>query len=661
MTTISLPNANQTAGQPVGTVSLAELIDQLSHFEGPPDQFLERLLRGQCAIASASCGAILRATTDAAGEPGVEVLATTPALPTSTANKQENQPFWLAGAIELTPRVFSQAITLVSALRHPDELYEDTPQRYLIMLPLLGKTKNAPAGQSQNQSQKDAAPISETGVRGAAAFLVESTNLREINEASQKLELTTNLLSMYELRLTLAQRRGDLQRLGKSLESLDALSEHDALGAATLAMCNHVAAVWKCERVALGFVEGRYVKLRALSHTERFSRKMKLVQSLEMVMEECADQDLEIIHPTPADTTFVSRAAADLSRQYGAATVVSVPLRREGKVIAVLTLERAADAALTVDDVESLRLACELCTPRLADLHDHGRWFGARMVTGMRKSAQVIVGPKHTWVKLAAIGLFVAALFLAFARGEYRVDSSFVILAPEKRVVPAPFEGYLQAVEVEPGDAVFAGKTVLAELDTAQLQLELAAALAEQARYEKQGSLAMRDDKAVEVQMAKAQADQIRARVDLLQNQISRAKLISPIDGIVLTGDWSQQIGAPVRTGDLLFEIAPMRGLRADLSVPESRIADLEVGQLGVLATASHPSETMKIQVERIHPIAEVLNQQNVFQVRVRIVDAEPWLRPGMEGVAKVDAGRRHYAWIWTRELINWVRMRWWL
>ena len=30
-------------------------------------------------------------------------------------------------------------------------------------------------------------------------------------------------------------------------------------------------------------------------------------------------------------------------------------------------------------------------------------------------------------------------------------------------------------------------------------------------------------------------------------------------------------------------------------------------------------------------------------------------------GVAKVDIEKRRYAWIWTRQLVNWVRMRlWW-
>jgi hypothetical protein len=36
-------------------------------------------------------------------------------------------------------------------------------------------------------------------------------------------------------------------------------------------------------------------------------------------------------------------------------------------------------------------------------------------------------------------------------------------------------------------------------------------------------------------------------------------------------------------------------------------------------------------------------------------------MAPGMKGVAKIHVGRRSYAWLWTRDLVNWVRMRLWV
>jgi hypothetical protein len=31
-----------------------------------------------------------------------------------------------------------------------------------------------------------------------------------------------------------------------------------------------------------------------------------------------------------------------------------------------------------------------------------------------------------------------------------------------------------------------------------------------------------------------------------------------------------------------------------------------------------------------------------------------------MEGIAKIDAGRRRLLWIWTHELIDWLRLQLW-
>jgi hypothetical protein len=35
-------------------------------------------------------------------------------------------------------------------------------------------------------------------------------------------------------------------------------------------------------------------------------------------------------------------------------------------------------------------------------------------------------------------------------------------------------------------------------------------------------------------------------------------------------------------------------------------------------------------------------------------------LRPGMEGVGKVYIGQRKLIWIWTHEIVNWIRLKLW-
>jgi multidrug resistance efflux pump len=616
-------------------------VDRLSRFDGPPEHFLLNLLAVQCHIASASGGAILRS-----GQEGLpEVLAVYPPLAAGAV-----APVWLAHAVESAPRVQAEGTTTVRTVQAADDLYGAPARQWLVMVPLR-------SGQ---------------GVRGLAAFVVATSDPSAMEISKERLELTVSLLSLYEMRLTLQRRAMDLRRFRLAMETLAAVDEHDRFTGSAMAFCNELASRWSCQRVGLGFLKGRYVHMAALSHTEKVNRKMKLVQDIESAMEECLDQDLEILYPADAQATYVSRAATELSNRQGPAAIVSLPLRRKGEPVAVATLERPADKPFDLEELEALRLTCDLCTARLANLHEHGRWFGATMAVQARRGLAAMIGPKHTWIKMAAAAVLVAAVFLVFARGKYQADSPFVIEAVHKQVVPAPFDGFLKSVSVRPPDRV-QENSVLGELDTAELRLQLSAAKAEQAGYLKQATAAMRDasvtrdpGKFAESQIAQANADALAEKIKILEHHLAQARLTSPINGIVVVGDLERQIGAPVKTGDVLFEIAQLESLRAELSVSEDQIADIREGQTGHLITVGHPDQQLDFVVERINPVAEVVKQKNVFKVRVRLTGVDlsgrhDWLRPGMEGVAYIQIGKRNYVWLWTHRLVNWVRMRLWL
>jgi multidrug resistance efflux pump len=278
----------------------------------------------------------------------------------------------------------------------------------------------------------------------------------------------------------------------------------------------------------------------------------------------------------------------------------------------------------------------------------------------VRKLGAAAVGPKHTWIKLLAIGICAFIVFLVFGKGMYTVESPFTLQALEHQVVPAPFDGILEGVEVDLGQEVKKGQ-VLARLDTDQLQLQLAAVKADKAAAMKEYDKNLRDEKQPEAQIAKAQADKAQAQMDLLEDHIRRATLVAPIAGWVVTGDLKRNVGIAVKTGDVLFEVAPVQNLRAELAVDEREIHEIRTGASGKLATAGHPEERLAFQVETINPIAEITESKNVFKVRVKILDARDWMRPGMEGIAHVDVDRRHYAWIWAHTAVNWIRLKLWI
>jgi len=470
-------DSRQQAPLSQGTISTADLIERLARFDGPPEAFLSALLAVQCRVVAASQGAILR--TDEQGRTGI--LAAYPPLESGAA-----APVWLATAAEAAPEVIASGKTSARPLHSNEQLYGEPARRHVVMVALRGGM----AG------------------RGVAAFVIDSQHPGVLREVAERLELTAGLIALYEMRVSLHRRDADFRRLRAAMEILSAVNEQNRFAGAAMALVNEMASRWECERVCLGLLKGRYVHLKAMSHTEKFSRKMELVQDIEAAAEECFDQDVELVHPAPTDSMNVTRATAHLAARHGPEAVLSLPLRREGQPVGVIVAERAPDRPFRLEEVEAVRLTADLSTARICSLHETDRWIGARTAAAARKGLAAVVGPKHTWAKLAAIAVLAGALIVTLVDGDFRADATFVIQATERRAVCPPFDGDLLKVHVKANDEVSGrrvevvvdGKrqtawegTLLAEMDTFPLATRLAKARAEKKKYETEASVADRE------------------------------------------------------------------------------------------------------------------------------------------------------------------------
>jgi len=515
-------------------------------------------------------------------------------------------------------------------------------------------------------------PQAGAGRRGLLAMALAGQEPGKLAEKLVAMRARVSTGQLYALHLAAAEKPAAAP-LAPALALLSAVNEHDRFLAAAMAFCNELAAAFACERVSLGLLGGRYVQLAAMSHTEKFSRKMQMAQLIEAVMEECLDQDIEVLVPPPASAEFACRSARELSESgTPRLAVLSLPLRREGKVLGAVCIERGGDRPFAPAEVETLRLACELCTARLLDLRRRDRWIGAKAASGVRAGLAVMVGPKHTWAKIAVAAAIAAGAYMSVATGDYRIETPFSFQASRKQVVPSPMDGQVDSVEAKLGDPVKAGD-VLASLKTLPLQRKLDKARAELFEHLKQADAARSDKKWAEAQMASARARQIREQIELLTEQIGQATVKARIDGTVIRGDLARFVGSSVEKGQVLFEIAPLDSLRAEILVPEDQIADLlaamRSGEVrATLAAESYPDRPIEAVIERVMPLAEKVDGEVVFRARARL-SAEPqsgpasrqWMRPGMEGQAHISLGRRKLAWIWSRRLVNRLRLWMWM
>jgi len=170
----------------------------------------------------------------------------------------------------------------------------------------------------------------------------------------------------------------------------------------------------------------------------------------------------------------------------------------------------------------------------------------------------------------------------------------------------------------------------------------------------------MAEREAAKVEILTAQMHQVQAEIALLDDQLAHTTLLAPFDGIVVTGDLSQQLGAPIEKGKVLFEIAPLDSYRLVIEIDERDIADVVVGQRASLMLSAFPSEIIDVTVEKITPVSTAKEGRNFFRIEAQFDQPHDRLRPGMEGAGKIEIDRRPLMWIWTHQIVDWIRLAVW-
>ena len=160
--------------------------------------------------------------------------------------------------------------------------------------------------------------------------------------------------------------------------------------------------------------------------------------------------------------------------------------------------------------------------------------------------------------------------------------------------------------------------------------------------------------------MNQAKAAEARAQLALIENQLDRAQIRAPFEALVIKGDLIQSLGAPVQRGEVLLTLAPAEQFRLIVEVDERDIARVRPGQSGSLALAAMPHERTTFIVARVMPVATAGEGRSFFEVEARIESPQTALRPGLKGVAKLDAGSHCLVWMMTHRLLDWVRLSFW-
>ena len=497
-------------------------------------------------------------------------------------------------------------------------------------------------------------------VAGAVVFDLAPGALADLQTALRRIHWASAWLTDHFRQRQLRQREAELARMTLLNEVLATAMQHARLQPSALAVANELASRLGCSRVSVGFEAHGQVRPLVMSNTATFDKRSDLVRWVGEAMDEVLDLGVAVAHPPPADDELGALAHAESARQLAVQAMLSVPIRHEMQTVGVLTFERNEGPAFSAAERELCAALGVMLGPTWALQRDAERGTLARWRDAAREGWHEVAGPGHPGLKLGFGLLALFVLVIGFWHTEHRVSARTVVEGSTQLAAVAPFDGFLAAALVRAGDTVRAGQP-LARLDDRDLQLERSRWRAEREQLQRRWQVAQAQADRAAMGVLAAQVNQAEAQLSLAEERIARATVSSPIDGVVVSGDLSQQVGSPLETGRLLFEVAPLKGFRVMLEVDDRDIARLAHGQRGELVLAGLPDRHLPIAVQRITPVATQRDGRNLFAVEAAIEgDTPAGLRPGMEGVGKVGVGQASLLWIWTHGFVEWLRLALW-
>ena len=229
-----------------------------------------------------------------------------------------------------------------------------------------------------------------------------------------------------------------------------------------------------------------------------------------------------------------------------------------------------------------------------------------------------------------------------------------------QQVISAPFDGVVERSTVQPGDRVEAGTTVLARLETREIELEIAAANARAANE-------LRD-----ATVARAAGQPARS-----SSRSSRRSAPTPSSRFCGIGLRQQSSARRFRASSSRAICAEASGSRSCADRPCSRsrrtrrralISGCSTRSLPRRARTggSHPARRRARSAEERYrraraPDRGVVQSRNSFLVVALLDPDDEPLRPGSEGIAHIETGRTTWLASLLRQPVRYVRQLLWI
>ena len=499
-------------------------------------------------------------------------------------------------------------------------------------------------------------PAQEKHIQAIVALSLATTDQTIINDAMRQLRWGAGVLETLFRREQLAAQHRQLESFRHSVELLTEVAAEKEFFSASQRLSSMLAARFHCNWVAIGWKQRR-MKVTAISHQTQQVNKMNLVRAIEDAMSEAVMMREAIVCHEQADA---SHPAHDhLLKSHQLSNVLTVPMFHNEQYLGAVCLEREAQKSFSVLETQLVTDILQVLTPVLDDKKSRDRHIVIKIADAFKQQMQRLLGAGYYGRKISLVSLIIISLILGLVKTDYQVNADAVLQGKVVRVISAPFEGYIEAAPVRAGDQVKKDQLIV-HLDDRDLRLERLNWQTKKIQLQREQQEASAQHDRAEAKIKAAEIQQAQAQLTLAETRLARTQLKAPFDGLIVEGDLSQRLGGLVQKGEVLMQLTPLNAYRVEIQVDEAQVDHVREGQRGELLLRSLPDKAVAFTIKRITPVSETADGINYFKVEAQLIEIPTSLRPGMEGIAKINAGQRSLFFVLTRSLTQWLRLTFW-
>ncbi len=250
------------------------------------------------------------------------------------------------------------------------------------------------------------------------------------------------------------------------------------------------------------------------------------------------------------------------------------------------------------------------------------------------------------WRRRALVAAVLAAVCCIPVRLSVLAPGELVPANPA--VVRAPLDGVVAQFHVQPNQRVKAGQPLFS-FDQAALAARrdvatqtLATAQAEYRQFAQQAVTDARSKSQLSPLLGRIEEKQ--AEADYVKDQLQRATVVAPQDGIALFDDPSEWVGKPVQTGERVLRIAKPDDVEIEAWVPMGDAIPLKAQARVELFLAAAPLTPLNAQLRYIaHDAALRPDGHYAYRIRARLDGASAQAtqalgqQVGLKGTAKLS------------------------